>query len=180
MRPATVINAFNGFFNTGPRKLPKPPGPDPDPRPELAGKVVNVAGVLLSTTARFPPARSLFPDGPEGDRAFEAHLDALGKRLRAGIKNKQSQQKRAASYPTKKARPPLYRPAVRFGSPPVRVSWLELRTLSCASCRLALLGPSDESCRNANVNSGHVIALLPAPVAGYVHERPVCKGCLPG
>lgn len=129
-------------------------------------------------------ARARFAPGPDGDEAFRAHLEALSERLLAAERNR-----------TPKPRA-LYRKVVRVVRGELRrdgapLNWLDLRTLSCAGCGRDLLGPSDEpvragtreravhGCAASRQSARQSLPFLPPPVAGRVHDRPVCARCLP-
>lgn len=171
MRQPGVTCAMIGLCKTGRRVKTCVPKTDPDPRPR--GMAVSAAGLLLPYAGVTRPARERFSAGPEGDALFAAHLEEMGERIRAEMRNKES----ALAYVAGKApfRPWLYRDGKR-------ISWLDLRTLRCAGCRRSLLGPSDECIRVEQRRRGprgrKALAALPPLVAGSVHERPVCAACL--
>jgi hypothetical protein len=155
--------------SAGAAKMPRPLRTDPS---ELTlAKLANVLGVRIDPGAPLvPAARTMFPATPEGDAAFERHLDRLGARILAGMANVAPEQCEAP--PPKPKKPAIYRDGRR-------ISWLDLRLVSCAGCRRSLLGASDERVRDHARRSRSRLALaqLPPPVAGHVNERPVCANC---
>lgn len=158
--------------------------PQTDPRPlsERPGMALSAFGLVLERSLVTRPARDRFPTGAEGDVLFAAHLEELGERLRAACPEvRRATRSHAPGCYPQKAKPAIF----RDGRP---ISWLDLRTLNCAGCRRVLLGPSDECVRQhaASRRSGlptaraaRILAALPPPVAGRVHDRPVCAACLP-
>lgn len=115
-------------------------------------------------------ARARFAPGAAGDAEFAAHLCELSARIAAGETNRASELHRIG-------------PSVRRGQlfrNGVRIAWRDLRTLSCAGCSRVLLGPSEEPAvrDRARERGLQSLAHLPPPVAGRVHDRPVCARCL--
>lgn len=183
MRPAGITAGMIGLYETG--RLTRALAPKTDPKPVSQTRDLHLSAyglVLARVPLKTMPARALFPDGPEGDAQFAAHLDAVGARVRAGARNAKSRQAYAAPAATL---PSLFLDGRPF-------SWEDLKTVRCAGCRRKLLGRDHERVRKQSLNRGRrgdrALRALPPPIAGHVtetlacgrtHARPVCIGCLP-
>ncbi len=136
--------------------------------PAVPRGAVFVHGVLLTAKRMsLGDARDLFPPGPDGLAQFDAHLDALGERLRAAIP------------PTPKSGRAHKSRLTKFHAGGEAYRFDALRVVDCAGCGRTLLGPSDEPLRE-QVRSEKLRKRLPPPVAGRVADRPTCERCLPG